>query len=64
MAVKVIGEDPKHIKHTSCKNCASKLEYIQADVQSQYVTDYGGGGDTYYWIICPKCINPVYVSSR
>ena len=61
MAVKVINSepDPSVIKHAICRNRGAKLEYVPADVQSEQHYDYGGGRDTYYFIVCPQCSNKV-----
>jgi ribosomal protein S27E len=42
-------------KRCTCRVCASVLEYHYHDITSEYIRDYGGGGDTYYRITCPVC---------
>lgn len=42
-------------KRTTCYNCRATLEYNFHDISKEYVRDYGGGGDTYYRIVCPVC---------
>lgn len=51
--VKVVEQAPH--KRTTCYHCRSVLEYNYADITEEYVRDYGGGGDTYYRIVCPVC---------
>lgn len=54
---------PSVIKEAICRNCGATLNYVPKDVQSQYYRDYGGGGDTDYWINCPPCGNKVTVKA-
>lgn len=63
MAVEVVGTDDRHIKETSCRNCAAKLRYTEADVASYTKQDYDGGSSTYYYIACPRCRDKVIVRS-
>lgn len=42
-------------KRCTCYHCKSVLEYRWTDITSEYIRDYGGGGDTYYRIVCPVC---------
>lgn len=45
---------PSVVKEAICrKGCGATLSYVPNDVQNRYVRDYGGGGDTHYWINCP-----------
>lgn len=37
------------------KGCGRLLEASFTDIHSGTHKDYGGGTDTYYYIICPKC---------
>jgi hypothetical protein len=37
------------------------MEYVPADVMSKTVHDYGGGSDDYRYIICLKCLDPIYL---
>lgn len=60
--VKVIGNDPKHIKTCSCSNCSVKLEYVLADTTTTRQSDYGGGSDTYRWLVCPSCGKDINVT--
>ena len=61
MAIKIIGEDKQKIKETSCRNCASRLEYTMADTTIEKRTDYTGCTDTYNILKCPKCGNKISV---
>lgn len=60
--VTVIGKDDRLKKRATCGKCASILEYWPNEVRSASYTDYGGGRDTYYTILCP-CQNVVEVPS-
>ncbi len=53
--VDVVGQDDKHVKEASCRNCAARLRYVQSEVRSQRGTDISGGADGREWIVCPKC---------
>lgn len=55
--VRAVGKDPEHVHKVTCPNCSSKLEYTLSEVTYSSVTDYGGGTDSYNYIICPVC-NP------
>ena len=59
--VTVVGKNSGHVKHCTCRNCASRLEYTQSEVQSYVHRDYGGGSDTVKYIICPRCGKKVEV---
>lgn len=58
--VKVVGVDPQHVKRTTCRNCASVLEYTQCEVKNFTSYDYGGGSDIVYYVNCPNCGNKAY----
>ena len=58
---KVVGKDEKHIRRCSCKHCASILEFTNSEVTKYTAKDYGGGSDTYRYILCPNCSERVYV---
>lgn len=66
MTVVIVDEapDPSVVKRVICRNCGIKLEYTPNDVTKEYRTDYGGGGDTYYYINCPKCKKDITVAIR
>jgi hypothetical protein len=51
--VQVIQAAPS--KRVTCYNCRSVLEYNFHDITEEYMLDWGGGGDTYYRIVCPVC---------
>lgn len=51
MQVSCTGEGFRNEGH----GCGCLLEITPLDVKSDTYTDYGGGTDTYYYIICPKC---------
>jgi hypothetical protein len=39
------------------------MEYTKSEEKSYTKTDYGGGTDTYYFIVCPKCNENVITHS-
>lgn len=49
------GPDPSVVKRHICTNCGAVLEYVPRDIKSQTTGDYGGGSDTWHYIICPQC---------
>lgn len=53
--VKVVGRDETAVKRITCRNCASVLEYVQAEVKTYRGTDYSGGSDGMDWVDCPNC---------
>lgn len=56
---KVIGRaKPLKVTH---KHCGSIIEYYPIDIEKKYVDDARCGGETYYWVVCPKCSKHVYV---
>lgn len=61
--VKVIGKDPKAVKTITCQNCASILEYVDADTKRYDGMDYSGGSDGQIWIDCPSCNDKVVIES-
>lgn len=63
--VKVISEKPIKTKTIVCPNCGYDLEYTGEDVRSHTASDYGGGSDTYYHIVCPRnsCNHKIFVKS-
>lgn len=52
---KVVGRDEKAVKRSTCKNCASIIEYTPSEVITYHGGDYSG--DTYdcYKLMCPNC---------
>ena len=45
----------KGIHNDKKKPCGALLEANQLDVVSAIHYDYGGGSDTYYYVVCPIC---------
>lgn len=62
--VQVVGKDESEVRRVTCRNCASVLQYVNAEVKDERHYDYGGGSDIYYYITCPCCNKNVTVSSR
>jgi len=52
---------PSVVKETICRNCGATLSYVPADIKKEVHTDYTGGKDAYYHIVCPPCGNKVGV---
>jgi hypothetical protein len=52
---KVIRIDKTKAKRKTHNDCGAVVEYFETEVQSYTKTDYGGGTDIYYYIICPNC---------
>ena len=61
--VTVVGIDQSAMKQTTCKNCASLLQYTQNEVQEYHDRDISGGADGSEWIDCPKCGQRVILRS-
>ena len=40
-------------KRTVCKGCGHEVFYTENDIQKYSGTDYGGGPDGRWWIVCP-----------
>lgn len=61
--VTVKSEKPVRTKTVVCSKCSYELEYTGEDIVSYDKTDYGGGSDTYYYIVCPRrsCGEHVFV---
>ena len=59
--IKIVGADSEYIKRTSCRKCASIIEYTLDEVTERKETDYGGGVDIVKELICPCCHNKVTV---
>lgn len=64
MAVKVVGTAKDKVRRVTCLNCASKLEFLNSDVQQRDYKDMAGVTDTTYWIVCPQCKETITVSAR
>ena len=59
--VKVVGDAPEHIKQTTCRHCAARLEYTQSEVTRRTGRDYDGGGYVQELLKCPRCGSEVVV---
>jgi primosomal protein N' len=60
MTVTVVGSSKKFIKKAVCRNCSSKLEYVEEDV---FLRRYScqGSNESDNAIKCPSCDNDVVV---
>lgn len=61
MAIRIVGKDQDKVRHVSCGNCASILEYTLKDTYTRVISDYGGGSDTYRFLNCPCCDEQISV---
>jgi hypothetical protein len=52
--VVVKSKKPVKIKTVICSKCGYELEYTGEDIKFYDKTDYGGGTDRYYHIVCPR----------
>lgn len=59
----LLGIDEAVAKKVTHKLCGAKLKYFPIEIHHLVVYDYGGGSDTYYFVICPKCGREVEVSA-
>jgi RNase P subunit RPR2 len=59
----IVGKDQSVYKRTTCRNCASILEYLPQEVQKHTSRDYGGGTDVTEFIKCPCCGKDVTIRS-
>jgi hypothetical protein len=59
--VKVIGKAPMKKFQVACKTCHSLLEYTIEDQGSKFIRDIDGGGDAYYYVVCPRCETQVNI---
>lgn len=59
---KLIKIDKGQQKKTTHSDCGAVISYFKNEVQSAVHYDYGGGSDTWYYIICPNCGKKVEVS--
>ncbi len=53
--VQIVGRDESQVFECTCRSCASRLRYTRSEVQTLSYTDYGGGRDTVWYIVCPGC---------
>jgi len=61
---RVIRIEPELEKTVTHKKCGALVGYYPKEVQSGTYHDYGGGSDTWYYIICPNCGERVEVSKH
>ena len=59
----IVGTDETVYKFITCRNCASRLKYCQADVKRWLGKDYSGGAAGQEWIVCPGCHEEVIIKS-
>lgn len=53
--MKILGVDESIKRTVTCANCASIIEFFNADVVEDKRTDYRGDWDYFYYIECPNC---------
>lgn len=61
---RVIRIEPELEKQVTHKKCGALIGYYPKEVQSSVYHDYGGGSDTWYYIICPNCSEKIEVFNR
>jgi uncharacterized protein with PIN domain len=52
--VRVVGIDKEKIKKITCNECASKLEFVESEVESRSYSCCGKS-ESGRFITCPKC---------
>ncbi len=50
--IEILKTEEKTAVH---RDCGAKIGYYRNEVTSQVIGDYGGGSDTYYFLMCPNC---------
>jgi RNase P subunit RPR2 len=58
----IVGTDQSAMKRVTCRNCASIIEYTEADIRLVSYRDYDGTMDTDKRLRCPACGNEFNVS--
>ena len=58
----VVGTDNSKVKRTTCRECASIIEYTPSETREVTVRDCTGSSDTEHRLTCPKCGNEFAVS--
>ena len=51
----VVGIDTQNVKRTSCRKCASIIEYTESETRQVTSRDISGVSDTSHILTCPKC---------
>lgn len=59
--IEIVKSEERTVIH---KDCGAKIGFYLNEVRSAVYHDYGGGSDTWYYIICPHCGEKVEVSGR
>ena len=60
---RLIEIDKCQEKRVTHKDCGAVIGYYENELQTCSYTDYGGGSNTDYFIICPHCGEKVVVKS-
>lgn len=52
-------------RKAKCPGCLCVIRYVPNEVMNRTFSDYGGGSDTHWWVVCPnsKCGKEVPVRS-
>ena len=58
----VVGVDNSKVLRTTCRNCASILEYTPSETRERHSTDISGCSDIDHMLTCPKCGKEISVS--
>jgi hypothetical protein len=59
---RLIEIDKSKEKKVTHGECGAVIGYFLNEVQKGTYTDYGGGTDAYYFIICPNCGKKIEVN--
>lgn len=62
MMATVVGTDSTAVLRTTCRHCASILEYTPSETVAVTSRDYSGVSDTSHMLTCPKCNEQISVS--
>jgi RNase P subunit RPR2 len=62
MVVEVVGVDEKMLKRSTCKNCASILQYTLNDTVTYTAKDTNGNNEGYRYVTCPKCGTKIHIA--
>ncbi len=57
----VVGIDNAKVLRTTCRNCASIIEYTPSETREVKTTDYTGCTDIEDRLTCPKCGDDITV---
>ena len=59
--IEILKSEERTVVH---KDCGAKIGFYNNEAQTGNHQDYGGGSETWYYIICPNCGEKVEVSKK